>query len=124
MIVQGYIKGIGIDGITYPLPHASVKVKGTTQGTTANENGYFQLDVPVGAILQFSFVLHETFEKVIFIGNNVLNITLKELENVIDDVKVELPIKKSNGWKWVLGGLALASLFLVKPENPKKVTIK
>ena len=126
MIVQGTIKSKGVtDGSLVNLPYTSVVVKGTTKGTTANGNGFFSIDAPVGSILRFSQVGHIPVEKMVLIGNSVINVVLEEEMNMIDTVEVNFTRKpKSKGWLWVVGGLALASFFLIKPENPKKVTIK
>src|SRR5689334_15976204 len=44
------------------IPGANVIVKGTTNGTTTDSNGSFQLSVPNNAILVFSFIGFATVE--------------------------------------------------------------
>lgn len=44
----GIIKGLITNNKGEPLPYATVMIKGTTNGTTANANGAYQLDLPVG----------------------------------------------------------------------------
>ncbi len=73
------------DGV--PIPGATILVKGTTIGTTTNENGVYELTVPNDArFLIFQFVGMITQE--IEIGNqNVINVVLEsdimDLEGVV-----------------------------------------
>ncbi len=58
LFAQGTIRGIVVDSLTHePLPLATVYVNGTTQGTTTDNEGRFELkDVPIPATVVFSFV--------------------------------------------------------------------
>ncbi|HEX6914239.1 MAG TPA: carboxypeptidase-like regulatory domain-containing protein, partial [Chitinophagaceae bacterium] len=51
-IVTGTVRGEG----NAPLAGVSVQVKGTSRGTTTNENGQFSISVPENAILVFTSV--------------------------------------------------------------------
>jgi iron complex outermembrane receptor protein len=53
---QKTIKGVVADSAGTPLSKASVRIKGTTQGTVTNENGEFTLVVSVGTELEVSSV--------------------------------------------------------------------
>lgn len=54
-----------------PLPFANVQIKGTTIGTTTDENGKYSLNVePGNKIIQFSFLGYETIEVPISIKSN------------------------------------------------------
>lgn len=44
----GIIKGLITNTKGEPLPYATVMIKGTTNGTTANADGAYQLDLPAG----------------------------------------------------------------------------
>jgi hypothetical protein len=74
-----------------PLPFASVMVKGTTIGTTANSEGKFQLDLPQGTyVLVCQHVGYERRERTITVGSEslVINFVLKELHASMDEVVV------------------------------------
>lgn len=70
-----------------PLAGVSVSVKGTTNGTVTNAEGEFTLDVPKGAVLQFSYVGFNTQEVVI---NNQVRVDIQMTENnlLLDEVVV------------------------------------
>lgn len=54
-----------------PLPFANVQIKGTTIGTTTDENGKYSLNVePGNHIVQFSFLGYETIEVPVTIKEN------------------------------------------------------
>jgi TonB-dependent starch-binding outer membrane protein SusC len=68
------------------LPGASVIVRGTQNGTITDVNGSFTLsNVPIGAILQFSFIGMKP-EEVTVTGKNEINVILKEETVGIDEV--------------------------------------
>ncbi|SKC83276.1 TonB-dependent receptor [Ohtaekwangia koreensis] len=65
MIIQGTIKDAHTDEL---LPGVNILIKGTTQGTTTNSNGFFSIEVPdANSILVFSFIGYVTQE--ITVGN-------------------------------------------------------
>ena len=56
------------------LPFANVLIKGTSVGTTSDENGKYSLQVDAGSyVIEFSFLGYETVEKTIKIkaGENL-----------------------------------------------------
>ncbi len=62
-LLASAVKGKVSDEKGEGLPGVSIVVKGTTNGTTTNVEGMFELDVEeTGAILTFSFVGYKTFE--------------------------------------------------------------
>ncbi|MBX3255116.1 MAG: TonB-dependent receptor [Chitinophagaceae bacterium] len=70
-----------------PLANASVKLKGSNRGTTADANGNFRLQVPdAGSILIISFIGYETREVAVRDGG-VLNVVLK-----MDDIRTDAAI--------------------------------
>lgn len=71
-----------------PLSDVSVKVAGTTQGTTTNQEGVFRITASKGQTLTFSFIGSE--EKSVVISDQTdLNITLAPLsDNSLNDVVV------------------------------------
>jgi len=51
------------------LPGVNILIKGTAIGTTTDANGYYSIDVPVGATLVFSFIGMKTSEVVVTADN-------------------------------------------------------
>ena len=74
---QSSVSGTVTDETGEPLPGVTVVVKGTTQGTVTNAEGFYLLtDIPDDATLQFSFVGMRTQE--IEVGNKTsIDVTLK-----------------------------------------------
>lgn len=85
---DGFVKVSGtiVDESNFPIPGASVVIKGTTTGVATDIDGRFILNVPVGAILKFSFIGYLTQEKQIN-GAEDLSVVLKkeiqEMEEVV-----------------------------------------
>src|SRR6476469_6087870 len=70
-----------------PVAGASVLVKGTTIGTTANDNGNFSLSVPQSAkTLVISALNFTTFETAI--TGSTVNVSLKSSNANLDEVVV------------------------------------
>jgi outer membrane receptor for ferrienterochelin and colicins len=74
------------------LPFASVSIKGTTDGTSTDENGFFTLDVKNEKVdLQISSVGYKTFRKTINVSSihtEPLKIKLTSLAYDLDQVVV------------------------------------
>jgi TonB-linked SusC/RagA family outer membrane protein len=71
-----------------PLAGASVKLKGSTIGTTTDDNGRFALRIPEGGgTLEISFVGYDSYEVVVSKNGN-FNITLKQKDSKIDEVVI------------------------------------
>ncbi|WP_027303311.1 SusC/RagA family TonB-linked outer membrane protein [Rudanella lutea] len=69
------------------LPGVSVLVKGTTTGTATDANGDFQLNVPSGAVLQFSMIGMTSQE--VPVGNQtVINVQLADDARALEEVVV------------------------------------
>lgn len=70
-----------------PLPGVTVSVQGTAIGTATDLDGAYQLTVPEGAVLVFSFIGFETLE--VPVGTNrVIDIVLREDLTSLDEVVV------------------------------------
>lgn len=82
--VTGNVK----DSQKNPLPGVNIKIKGSQSGTVSDANGNFRVTVPNDqAILVFSYLGMETRE--VKTGTNrVLDITLQETNNALDQVVV------------------------------------
>lgn len=82
------ISGKVIDEEGIPLPHASVVMEGTTNGTTTNVNGEYHLKVPPdNTNLLFSYIGMHT-EKRSIIGKQYLTVVLKSESLNVDDIIV------------------------------------
>ncbi|MBO7627862.1 MAG: TonB-dependent receptor [Paludibacteraceae bacterium] len=72
------IKGVVKDA-KEPLPFANVVIKGTTIGTNTDMDGNYEIEVPEGAILEFSYSGYETqTRKITAKTGSTLNVTLSE----------------------------------------------
>ncbi len=69
-----------------PLPGASIVVKGTTNGTTTDFDGNYQISAETGDTLIFSYIGFKPFE--VIITENSLDIQLEEDTNQLDEVVI------------------------------------
>lgn len=80
------VTGKVTDSDNLPLPAVSIKVSGSTQGTSTDANGSFTISVPSNASLVFSYIGFAT-QTVSVQGRTTLNVRLesdaKQLEGVI-----------------------------------------
>jgi TonB-linked SusC/RagA family outer membrane protein len=81
------VKGRITDENGSPLAGASIRVKGSNTGVSANSNGEFSITVPDNAVLIFSYVGYD--EKQISVsGQSTINVTLNTSVKVQDQVVV------------------------------------
>lgn len=72
-----------------PLIGAYIKVKGTNKTAVSDINGHYSIKgISPGQVLVISYLGKETIEKTIISGQNVVNMTLYDKENLLDDVVV------------------------------------
>jgi len=85
---QVKVTGKIIDVTNEGMPGINVKVNGTTIGTITDMNGNYKIDVPnPKSTLTFSFIGYAT--QSIIVGNkSVINVTLKEDTQLLDEVVV------------------------------------
>lgn len=84
-----------IDAKGEPLIGVTVIEKGTTNGAITDFDGNYSLSVPDAAVLQYSYVGYQTVEMSVA-GKNVIDITMKEDTEVLEEVVVTaLGIKRS-----------------------------
>ena len=69
-----------------PLVGVSITVKGTTNGTVSDVNGNFSIEVEQGKTLVFSYIGYVKQE--IEVSKNIINVSLKEDERLLDEVVV------------------------------------
>lgn len=70
-----------------PIAGASVSLKGSTVGTTTDENGAYSLTVPDDAVLVFSSIGFADHEETVG-GRTSINVTLSSSERTMDEVVV------------------------------------
>lgn len=90
VIVQQQITvtGMVVDNDGFPLPGVTILVKGTTQGTTTNEDGAYSLELSGGNVtLVFSYVGF-VIKEIQVAGRRKIDVTLAEDVNLIDEVVV------------------------------------
>lgn len=99
---NGTIKGVLTDTEmnNEPLPFANVIVKGTTIGTTTDENGKYELSVPKGnQVITFSFIGYETIEVPVTVKANETIVLNKGLGAgsgmMLQDVVIETTRRKN-----------------------------
>ena len=89
-LAQGNINvsGTVVDDFGEPLIGAGVVVKGTTNGTTADLDGQFSLQVPQGAVLQIISVGFETLEITAEKAGDLGTLQMKTESTLLDQVVV------------------------------------
>jgi TonB-linked SusC/RagA family outer membrane protein len=81
------IKGQILDGENLPLPGASILVEGTSIGAVSDMDGNYQLTVPEGATLIFSYIGF-TPQKIVVGNQSTINVTLLPNVSALDEVIV------------------------------------
>lgn len=83
-------RGVVTDQSGFPLPGVAIQVKGTQQGVTTDMNGEYYILVKgvENPVLVFSFVGMETQEVPYKKGQNRVNVTLKESQQMMEEVVV------------------------------------
>jgi TonB-linked SusC/RagA family outer membrane protein len=81
------IKGRILDDKGVPLPGTSVTIKGSSKGTTADKDGYFEISAPQNATIIVSNVGFENAE-ILINENESLEVTLRRSSSTITEVVV------------------------------------
>lgn len=84
LLVKGVVKS-SEDNLG--IPGASILVKGTTSGVSTNIDGQYELKVPVGGVLVFSFIGMQTVERTVTEAGE-LNVVLEPLAQELSEVVV------------------------------------
>lgn len=85
--VRLMVKGVVVDADDLPLIGVTVREKGVAGGTITDVDGKFSLNVPKGAILQFSYVGMKTTE-VVATQERELRVVLQANSEQLDEVMV------------------------------------
>ncbi|MGL4805542.1 MAG: SusC/RagA family TonB-linked outer membrane protein, partial [Bacteroidales bacterium] len=81
------VKGVVKDAHGETIPAANIVVKGTTIGTVADWDGNYQINVPKGSTLVFSYIGFASKE--VAVGSqSVINVVLSEDTQALDEVVV------------------------------------
>lgn len=80
------VSGVVVDAKKITIPGVSIVQENTKNGTVTDENGRFSLSVPTGSILVISAISYQTQK--IPAKTGLINITLKEGQNALDEVVV------------------------------------
>jgi len=92
---QTVVKGRVVDEFENPMPFVNVYIKGTTNGTTTDDDGRFAFQMKKKrGILEVSFVGFQTQTINITSKAKFLNIVLKEGSNVLEEVIIVTKPKK------------------------------
>lgn len=87
-----YVTGRVTDEHNEPLLGVNIIIKGTTQGTTTDNNGNYKINAPIGSQLVFSFIGRETkTSPPIQKDTAAFNVVLKEIVEELDEVVVTPP---------------------------------
>lgn len=85
---QNKITGTIVDEQSQPIIGASIKVKGTTTGTTSDVDGKFSITVPnTRAVIVFSFIGYLTKEELVG-AKKILNVTLSDDTKLLNEIVV------------------------------------
>ncbi len=92
--IDKLIKGT-VRNIYGPLPNAYIQVEGSTNGTTSDGNGNYELEVYSGDILQYSHVGFKT-SNVEVSDKTTINVFLEEETQALDTVVINTIIEKES----------------------------
>ena len=88
------IDGVVADSVTKePLPFVNIYILNTSQGTTSNENGYFQLKEPnAGQNLRFGYVGYNS-KDITYVKEQMDTIFLSQNKEQLNEVVVQAPLQ-------------------------------
>ncbi len=99
--VSNGIRGVIYDNDGQLLPYATIYVEETGTGTSANQEGYYELNLPPGEYtLQYKFVGYETKREKIIIGNTFkqLDVYLEKQTLLLDEVTTSAKATDPANW--------------------------
>lgn len=85
--INGNISGIVADQDGIPLPGVSIVVKGTTNGTQTDFDGFYSINAPAGSELIFSYIGQKS-EQVAIKKSGSVNIVMTEDANKLEEVVI------------------------------------
>ena len=83
------VTGVITDQNNETLPGVTIAVSGSTVGTSSDVNGRYEITVPSGAVLVFSFVGFRTHEATVGAADNqLINVSLEETAGEIEEITI------------------------------------
>ena len=83
------VKGVITDKNNETIPGVNVIVKGTSQGTSSNADGNYEISVRAGATLEFSFVGYNTREIATGVAESqIINVVMEESAQQMEEVEI------------------------------------
>ena len=95
LLAQRSVVGKVTDSSGDPLPGATVLVKGTSEGTAADDNGNFRINVPANANTLVVSYTGFTTQEIVLGASNVVNVSLGEGVTLSETVVTALGVSKS-----------------------------
>lgn len=74
------------DGDGSPLPGVNIVIKGTSNGTTTDFDGYYTLAIPRGETLVYSYIGFKSTEMPVY--SSVINVELEEEASMLEEIVV------------------------------------
>jgi hypothetical protein len=94
------ISGRLTDSEGNPLPGVNILVKGTTNGTVTDADGYYSIQAPIGSTLVFAFIGMQTKEMVVTEDNFKPDLkTKKDRKEKTPSLKLRPPLTPAFVWK-------------------------
>ncbi|WP_330443475.1 SusC/RagA family TonB-linked outer membrane protein [Flavobacterium sp. C4GT6] len=84
---QTTVTGTVTDNTGFGIPGANVSVKGSNTAIATDIDGNYAIEAPENAVLVYTFIGYET-QEIAVKGRNVLNVTLAENSQLLDDVVI------------------------------------
>ena len=84
---QKSLSGTITDQASIPLPGVNVIIKGTSNGTSTDFDGKYQIEVNNGDIIVFSYIGYKAKE-IVYSGQSALDITLSEDTSQLDEIVI------------------------------------
>ncbi|HNA95053.1 MAG TPA: carboxypeptidase-like regulatory domain-containing protein, partial [Saprospiraceae bacterium] len=95
LLAQRSVVGKVTDSSGDPLPGATVLVKGTSEGTAADDNGNFRINVPANANTLVVSYTGFTTQEIVLGASNVVNVSLGEGVTLSETVVTALGVSKA-----------------------------
>ncbi len=114
------VTGTVTDNSTIPLPGVNVIIKNTARGASTDFDGNYAIeDVPINSTLVFSYIGFETQEITVTSSGQVINVTLQEDAESLDEVVVIGYGTQRK--KEVTGAVAVIDAKVIEKLNPTRV---
>ena len=104
-----------------PLPGVSVRIKGSSVGTTTNVDGQYTIQIPgPQAVLQYSFIGYQTVERPV--NSAQMNVALPANEQMLNEVVVTQ--RNKNAAKAMVSSLSLHADAAIPQATPLEVQVQ